>query len=348
LAALSSTEPSKPKGIKDWVMQQIQKRVGALAKSPDQIVLLRDADGDGRAETRQVLIGQGLKQPFGMTLSGGYLYVGNTDSLVRVPYKAGDTTVRARVEKVVDLPHGDGHWTRNVLAKPDGQLFLGVGSASNIADGGMTPEQNRANILEVDPARKTYRVYASGIRNPNGMAYEPSSGRLFTVVNERDMLGDDLAPDYLTSVRDGAFYGWPYSYWGQNIDIRVHPQDPALVAKAIKPDYSLSSHVATLGVTFSQGQTLAPAFANGAFVGEHGSWDRSPLNGYQVVFIPFVNGMPLGKPMSVVSGFLAPDHASVYGRPVGVALDRTGALLVADDTGNVVWRVSRAAARPTG
>jgi glucose/arabinose dehydrogenase len=341
------TVPYRPK---DYIQGKVKARAGAAQKGGNRITLLRDANGDGKPELRTIFIDK-LHSPFGVVLVGNTLYVANTDAIMAFPYTAGATQITAPGVKVADLPAGviNHHWTKSLVASPDGsKLYVGVGSNSNIVENGIAVEEGRAAIYEVDRMTGAKRIYASGIRNPTNLAIQPGTGKLFAVANERDEIGPDLVPDYLTSVRDGAFYGWPYSYWGQNIDIRVHPQDPALVAKAIKPDYSLSSHVATLGVTFSQGQTLAPAFANGAFVGEHGSWDRSPLNGYQVVFIPFVNGMPLGKPMSVVSGFLAPDHASVYGRPVGVALDRTGALLVADDTGNVVWRVSRAAARPTG
>ena len=339
LAALSATQATPAKSIKGWVMNRIQKRVGAQAPSPNQIMLLRDADGDGVAETRTVLI-SGLNQPFGMALLNGYLYVGNTDALVRYPYALGQTAIIAAPEKVVDLPHGDGHWTRNVVVAPDGQkLLVTVGSASNIADAGMAVERDRAAIWEVDPAAKTYRVYASGLRNPNGLAFEPTTKALYTVVNERDMLGDDLVPDYLTSVRDGAFYGWPWSYWGQHVDARVKPPNPTMTQKAIAPDYALGAHVAALGLTFYTADLLPTAYRGGAFIGEHGSWNRSQYSGYKVAFVPCAAGRPSGPPQDFLTGFFKAEDR-IAGRPVGVTVAKDGALLVADDVGGVVWRVA--------
>ncbi len=286
-----------------------------------------------------------LHSPYGVALVGDTLYVANTDAIIAYKYTTGATRITDPGVKLTDLPAGpiDHHWTKSLAVSLDGtKLYVGVGSNSNITENGFAAEDGRARIYEVDRQSGAMRPYATGTRNPTSLAVDPQTGRLFAVVNERDEIGPDLVPDYLTMVQEGAFYGWPYSYWGQHVDVRVHPQRPDLVAKAIKPDYGLSSHVAPLGLAFSQGETLSPVFANGVFVGEHGSWDRSPLNGYQVIFVPLVNGRPAGNPIPVVTGFLAPDHKSVRGRPVGVALDRTGALLIADDVGNVVWRVSAA------
>jgi glucose/arabinose dehydrogenase len=283
---------------------------------------------------------------------GDTLYVANTDAILAFRYAPGATSIPGAGARVADLPGGpiNHHWTKSLVASPDGtKLYVGVGSNSNITENGWDVEQGRAAIWEVDRATGAMRIFASGTRNPTSLAFEPTTRQLWAVVNERDEIGADLVPDYLSSIRDGGFYGWPFSYWGQHVDIRVHPQRPDLVARAIKPDYGLSSHVAALGVAFSAGERLAPAFANGAFVGEHGSWNRWPLNGYKVIFVPFANGRPSGMPVDVVTGFLAADHKSVHGRPVGVALDRTGALLVADDVGNVVWRVSaRSGPAPRG
>jgi glucose/arabinose dehydrogenase len=265
--------------------------------------------------------------------------------LVRYPYSAGAQAITAAPEKVVDLPHGPGHWTRNVLPSADGsKLFVAVGSGSNIADEGMAIERDRANILQVDPATRRYRVYASGLRNPNGMAFEPATGALYTVVNERDMLGDDLVPDYLTSVRDGAFYGWPWSYWGGHIDPRVKPPNPGKAATAIAPDYALGAHVAALGLAFYTGELFPAQYRGGAFIGEHGSWNRSAYTGYKVVYVPFAGGRPSGPPQDFLTGFFEADNR-VSGRPVGVAMARDGALLVADDVGGVIWRVAPAALR---
>jgi glucose/arabinose dehydrogenase len=339
------TEPFRPK---DFVQGKVKARGGAAAKGGNRITLLRDADGDGRPELRTVLVDH-LHSPYGVTFVGDTLYVANTDAIMAYKYTLGTTRITEPGVRLTDLPAGpiDHHWTKSMAASLDGKkLYVGVGSNSNITENGLAAEEGRAAIYEVDRQTGAKRTYASGARNPTNLAVDPKTGRLFAVVNERDEIGPDLVPDYLTMVQDGGFYGWPYSYWGQHVDVRVHPQRPDLVARAIKPDYGLSSHVAALGLVFTQGETLSPAFADGIFVSEHGSWDRSPLNGYQVIFVPLVNGRPLGNPIPVVTDFLAKDHNTVRGRPVGVALDRTGALLVADDVGNVVWRVS--AVRPAG
>jgi glucose/arabinose dehydrogenase len=324
--------PEEGKGIKGRAMTFVMKKAGAAVPSANRITLLRDADGDGVAETRSVFL-EGLNSPFGMALVGNTLYVANTDAVVRFPYKAGETRIAAPGVKVADLPAGprNHHWTKNLIASPEGaKLYVTVGSNSNVAENGMHEEEGRAAIWEIDPKTGGRRIFAAGLRNPNGLAWEPKTGALWTVVNERDELGSDLVPDYLTAVRDGAFYGWPYSYYGANVDKRVKPQRPDLVAKAIKPDYSLGSHVAPLGLALSQ---------DGAYIGQHGSWNRKPLSGYNVVFIPFRDGKPSGRPVEVLSGFLSPERQA-YGRPVGVALDKRGALLVADDVGNAVWRVA--------
>jgi glucose/arabinose dehydrogenase len=328
---------------KDYLNGPIVNRAGAGQPGGNRITLLRDANGDGKPELRTIFLDH-LNSPFGITLVGNTLYVANTDGIVQFPYTPGETRITQPGVPLTDLPAGqiDHHWTKSLVASPDGsKLYAGVGSNSNITENGLDVEYGRAAIYEVDRATGAKRIYASGTRNPTGVAFEPQTKKLWAIANERDEIGPDLVPDYLTSVKDGAFYGWPYSYYGQHVDIRVHPQRPDLVAKAIPPDYALSSHVAPLGLTFSTGQRLAPAMANGAFIGEHGSWDRTPLNGYKVVFVPFANGRPNGPPRTVVNGFLAPDGKSVHGRPVGVAIDRTGALLIADDAGNTVWRVSR-------
>ncbi|MDO8718387.1 MAG: sorbosone dehydrogenase family protein [Polaromonas sp.] len=344
-----SNAPAKPedgKGIKGMVMKWVMKRAGAGVPSANRITLLRDADGDGQAETRSVFL-EGLNSPFGMALVGNALYVANTDAVVRFPYETGQTRIAAPPVKVVDLPAGpiNHHWTKNIIASPDGsKLYVTVGSNSNVGERGVEAEAGRAAIWEVDPRTGSHRVFASGLRNPNGLGWAPGSGALWTVVNERDEIGSDLVPDYLTSVKDGAFYGWPYSYYGQNVDARVKPPRPDLVARAVSPDYALGAHVAPLGLAFSDGKALPPALASGAFVGEHGSWNRVPHSGYKVVFVPFSQGQPAGLPVDVLTGFLSAEgHA--YGRPVGVAMDRRGALLVADDVGNVVWRVHSAPAR---
>jgi glucose/arabinose dehydrogenase len=339
-----SNAPPKPddgNGIRGWIMGLVMKRAGAGVPSANRITLLRDTNGDGVADLRTVLL-EKLNSPFGMALVGNNLYVANTDAVMRFPYRPGDTHITAPGIKVVDLPAGtiNHHWTKNIIASPDGsKLYVTIGSNSNVAERGMAAEAERAAIWEVDINSGTHRIFASGLRNPNGMAWEPDSGALWTVVNERDELGSDLVPDYMTSVRDGGFYGWPYSYYGQHIDERVKPQQPELVAKAIIPDYALGPHTACLGLAYSQGNTLPARFAKGMFIGQHGSWNRRPHSGYKVIFVPFKNGKPLGDSLDVLTGFLSKD-GNAYGRPVGVALDQQGALLVADDVGNIIWRVS--------
>ncbi|MFL6753421.1 MAG: PQQ-dependent sugar dehydrogenase [Sphingomicrobium sp.] len=345
LVVESNSPGSKPYRPKDYIQGKVKARAGAAAKGGNRITLLRDADGDGIPELKTVLVDH-LHSPYGVAWVAGTLYVANTDAVLAFPFTPGQTRITAPGVKLADLPAGqmNHHWTKAMVATADGsKLYVGVGSNSNITENGMDAEEGRAAIYEVDRSTGAKRIYATGTRNPTNLAIQPGTGTLFAVVNERDEIGPDLVPDYLTSIRDGGFYGWPWSYWGNHVDVRVHPQNPAMVAKAIRPDYGLSSHVATLGLAFSQGETLSPRFASGAFVGEHGSWDRSPLNGYQVIFVPFVNGRPSGAPVPVATGFLASDHRTVRGRPVGVALDRTGALIIADDVGNVVWRVSAAA-----
>jgi glucose/arabinose dehydrogenase len=320
-----------------WVMRQ----AGAITESANRITLLRDTNGDGVADQRFVLL-EGLRQPFGMALVGDQLYVANTDSVVRFPYSEGTTRIEDNGTKILDLPVGH-HWTRSLLASPDGsRLYVTVGSGSNIGENGLEKEEGRATVLEVDLKTGQSRIYASGLRNANGMVFEPTTGALWTVVNERDEIGDDVPPDYLTSVKEGGFYGWPYSYWGQHVDVRVSPQRPDLVAKAIRPDYALGAHTASLGLAYYSGDTLSAPFRNGMFIGQHGSWNRSEYSGYKVIFVPFKEGRPDGMPVDVLTGFLRDDGSGkAYGRPVGVVVDKTGALLVADDVGNTVWRVSR-------
>jgi glucose/arabinose dehydrogenase len=334
-------KPDDAQGIKGWVMGMVMKRAGASVPSANRITLLRKGDGDGEAIQRTVLL-QGLNSPFGMALVGNELFVADSDAVLRFPYVTGETRITAPGIKLLDLPAGtiNHHWTKNLIASPDGtRLYVTVGSNSNVGERGMAVEAERAAIWEVDIKSGAHRVFASGLRNPNGLAWEPQTGALWTVVNERDELGSDLVPDYLTSVRDGGFYGWPYSYFGQHVDSRVTPQRPDLVASAIVPDYALGSHTAPLGLASSAGTTLPATFASGMFIGEHGSWNRRPHSGYKVIFVPFKNGKPSGMPVDVLNGFLSKNGNS-YGRPVGVALDKSGALLVADDVGNVVWRVS--------
>jgi glucose/arabinose dehydrogenase len=347
LVAESNSPPREGGGFKGWVMKWFMGRAGAGTPSANRITLLRDANGDGVAEQRSALL-TGLNSPFGMAVAGDWLYVANTDALVRFPFKVGQTRITANAEKVVDLPGGGNHWTRNVVANPDGPtLFVTVGSASNIAENGIDVEKNRATILEVDPLVKKFRIYASGLRNPNGMAFEPHSRALWTVVNERDMIGSDMPPDYMTRVEFGGFYGWPWHYWGGYVDNRVQPQRPDLREYTARPDYALGAHTASLGLTFAGDAKLGARFASGAFIGQHGSWNRVPPSGYKVVFVPFAaNGFPVKgtKPVDVLTGFLDED-GKARGRPVGVITDRTGGLLVADDVGNVIWRVSAAAAR---
>ncbi|WP_434703508.1 sorbosone dehydrogenase family protein [Pseudomonas sp. Z1-12] len=335
-------KPDDSKGIRGWVMKKVMGRAGAGVPSPNRITLLRDANHDGIAETRTVFL-ENLNSPFGMTLVGNDLYVADTDRLIRFPYKEGDTQIKAQPTKVVDLPGGtlNHHWTKNVIASRDGsKLYVTTGSNSNVGENGMEAEEGRAAIWEVDRASGNHRIFASGLRNPNGLAWEPRSGALWTAVNERDEIGSDLVPDYITSVKDGAFYGWPYSYYGQNVDARVEPQNPALVAKAIAPDYAVGPHTASLGLTFAEGSTLPAPFTEGAFIGQHGSWNRKPHSGYKVIFVPFNGGKPVGQPVDVLTGFLNADEKA-QGRPVGVVIDKQGGLLVADDVGNKIWRVSK-------
>ncbi|MFC3581333.1 PQQ-dependent sugar dehydrogenase [Sphingomonas hylomeconis] len=341
LVAESNSPPREGGGITGWVMGLLMGKAGAGVPSANRITLLRDANGDGVAEQKSAFM-TGLNSPFGMALQGDWLYIGNTDALVRVPYKTGDTKITAKPELVVKLQGGGNHWARNVIADPEGKtLYVTVGSASNIAENGIEREKYRANILEVYPAAKTFRVFAAGLRNPNGMAIEPHTKRLWTVVNERDMLGSDLAPDYLTQIEMGDHFGWPWYYWGGYPDQRVEPQNPALQEYSKRPDYALGPHVAALGLTFAGDAKLGGRFANGAFIGEHGSWNRKPVSGYKVVYVPFGdNGYPAkgAKPIDVLTGFLNKD-GDAQGRPVGVITDTSGALLVADDVGNVIWRV---------
>ena len=344
-----SNAPSKPddgKGIKGWVMKAVMKRAGAGVASANRITLLRDSDADGVAEQRFVLL-SGLNSPFGMALVGDELFVANTDAVLRFPYRAGQTRIDAPGTVVTALPAGsiNHHWTKNLIASADGKkLYVTVGSNSNVAERGMAAEEERAAVWEVDVASGTHRVYASGLRNPNGLAWVSpgvaANPTLWTVVNERDELGSDLVPDYLTSLRDTAFYGWPYSYYGKHVDTRVQPPRPDLVARATVPDYALGAHTAPLGLAWSAGTSLPAAFANGMFIGQHGSWNRDPHSGYEVVFVPFDGSKPSGaQPLTLLTGFLTAE-GKAQGRPVGVALDKSGALLVADDVGNVVWRVS--------
>ncbi|HXU58267.1 MAG TPA: sorbosone dehydrogenase family protein [Verrucomicrobiae bacterium] len=329
--------PGPVTSLFDYAMVSTMKRAAAVGVSPNRITLLRDADGDGVAETREFFL-EGQSQPFGMALLGDSFYVGNTDGLVAFPYVAGASRITAPGRKLAAFKPG-GHWTRSLLPSPDGQkLYVGVGSLSNIAESGMEAEEGRAAIYEIDLSNGRSRIFAGGLRNPVGLAWEPHTGALWTVVNERDGLGDETPPDYLTSVRDGGFYGWPYCYWGQTVDDRV-PQDPAMVAKALTPDYALGGHTASLGLCWLPAGTL-PGFPEGMAIGQHGSWNRSKLSGYKVVFVPFEKGRPAGPPRDILSGFLAPDERESYGRPVGVAIGPGGCLLVADDVGDVIWRVT--------
>ena len=341
VAESNAPKTDKPFSLKGWVSGLVMKRAGAGVPSADRITLLRDTDGDGVADLRTAFI-EHLHSPFGMALVGSDFYVANADALVRFPYTEGETQIDAAPEKVTDLPAGiNHHWTKNVIASQDGsRLYVTVGSNSNVGENGMEAEEGRAAIWEVDRASGAKRLFASGLRNPNGLAWEPQTGALWTAVNERDEIGSDLVPDYITSVRDGGFYGWPYSYYGQHIDQRVQPQRPELVAKALVPDYALGPHTASLGIAFGQGGAL-PAFQDGLFVGQHGSWNRKPHSGYKVIFVPFADGKPSGPPVDVLGGFLDED-GDAQGRPVDVKLDKRGALLVTDDVGNKVWRVTPA------
>jgi glucose/arabinose dehydrogenase len=344
-----SNAPPKPedgKGIRGWAQKLFQERAGAVTPSANRITLFRDSNGDGIPETRSVFI-EGLNSPFGMVLVGDDFYVAASDAIVKFPYRDGDTRITAPGVKLTDLPGGpiNHHWTKDLTASPDGtKLYATVGSNSNVGENGIEAETNRADVLEVDRNTGAFRVFASGLRNPNGPSWQPQSGALWVTVNERDELGSDLVPDYMTSVKDGGFYGWPYSYYGQHVDSRVSPQRPDLVAKAIVPDYALGAHTASLGLTFNTGELFPDAMKGGAFVGQHGSWNRKPYSGYKVIFVPFANGMPSGPPQDILTGFLNANNEA-QGRPVGVKLDKQGALLVADDVGNTVWRVTPAAAK---
>ena len=344
---VETAEPAKEKsgGIRSWVAGLLMTRAGAKVKSANRITLLRDADHDGKAETRTVLV-RGLNSPFGVALVKDRLYVADTDAIVSVPYRTGDMQIPAKPEKLVDLPGGpiNHHWTKDLVASRDGtKLYATVGSNSNVGENGIEAETNRAAVLEVDIAAKTTRLFASGLRNPNGPVWNPVTGELWVAVNERDEIGSDLVPDYMTSVKDGGFYGWPYSYYGAHVDARVEPQKPDLVARAIVPDYALGAHTASLGLAFNEGALFPEKYRNGAFVGQHGSWNRKPPSGYKVVFVPFKDGKPAGAPEDILTGFLDED-GKAKGRPVGVAFDKAGALLVADDVGNKIWRVAPARA----
>ncbi|WP_189455321.1 PQQ-dependent sugar dehydrogenase [Cognatilysobacter bugurensis] len=345
LVAETNAPPKQtPPSVKKLAMKLVMKKAGAAVPSANRITLLRDADGDGVAELRTPLL-TGLFHPFGMALVGDRLYIANADGVVHVPYQTGDTRITEAPQRLAPLPGGpiNHHWTKSLIASPDGtRLYAGVGSNSNIAESGMAAEAGRAAIHEIDIATGRTRVFASGLRNPVGMDWQPQSGQLWAAVNERDMLGSDLVPDYMTSVRDGGFYGWPYSYFGAHLDPRVKPPRPELVAQAIVPDYALGPHTASLGLVFYDG-ALMPQFAHGALIGQHGSWNRTPPSGYKVVFVPFENGQPVGLPRDVLTGFLGEGQDDAYGRPVGVEVARDGAILVADDVGNAVWRVTPAA-----
>ena len=341
VAETNAPERPERSGPKTFVMNQVMKRAGAAVPSANRITLLRDADGDGVAEVRVEFLTK-LNAPFGMALVGNDLFVANTDAVVRFPYSEGQTRIEQAGVKIAELPGGplNHHWTKGLIANRDGtKLYASVGSNSNVAENGIEKEENRATIIEIDVKSGQSRVFASGLRNPVGMAWNPQNGELWAVVNERDEIGSDLVPDYLTSVKDGGFYGWPYSYFGKHVDTRVKPERPDLVAKALVPDYALGNHVAPLGLTFAAGEALPEQLRSGAFVGLHGSWNRKPHSGYKVVFVPFASGRPSGKPIDVLTGFLTAE-GEANGRPVGVEIDRRGALLVADDVGNVVWRLS--------
>lgn len=337
-------KPEDGKGIRGWIMKRVMKKAGAGVPSANRITLLRGVGADGVAQTRTVFL-EGLNSPFGMVLVGKDFYVANTDAIMRFPYVDGETRISSAGVKVIDLPGGpiNHHWTKNLIASRDGsKLYVTVGSNSNVAENGMEAEVGRAAVWEVDLKTGAHRIFASGLRNPNGLGWEPRSGALWTVANERDEIGSDLVPDYMTSVTDGGFYGWPYSYYGQHVDERVKPARPDLVAKAISPDYALGPHTASLGLAFAEGNALpAPFNQDGIFIGQHGSWNRKPHSGYKVIFVPFNEGKPFGEPVDVLTGFLSAD-GEAFGRPVGVALDKQGALLVVDDVGNRVWRVTAA------
>ena len=326
-----------------WITGKFMALAGAGAPSADRITLLRDTNGDGIADQRFAFL-ENLHSPFGMALIGNTFYVANTDAIVTFPYQNGDTKITAPPVNLIDLPSQSPnyHWTKNIIASPDGsKLYATVGSNSNIGENGMEIEGGRAAIWEVDTKSGQHRIFASGLRNPNGLAWEPDSGALWTAVNERDAIGSDLVPDYITSVQDNGFYGWPYSYYGQHVDVRVQPQQPELVASSLVPDYAVGAHTATLGLAVAHGNTLPSQYANGMFIGQHGSWNRKPSSGYQVLFVPFANGKPRGMPIEVLTGFLN-EKGEAQGRPVGVLVNQEGALLVADDVGNAIWRVTAA------
>lgn len=342
LVAESTTVETPPHTIEDRIGSYLQSVSGAHGVSANRITLLRDNKGTGSPDMRETFL-PGLHQPFGMLLLNGKFYVGDTDGVMMFDYTTGSTKIAGAGTKILALPAGgyNNHWTRNLIANEAGtKIYVTVGSGSNIAEHGIANEAHRANIIEFNPDGSGARVLASGMRNPNGLDFEPATHALWTVVNERDMLGNDLTPDYLTHVEDGGFYGWPYSYWGKHVDVRVKPQRPDLVAKALTPDYSLGSHVAPLGLAFYTADKFPPQYRGGAFVSEHGSWNRKPFSGYKVVFIPFANGQPSGAPQDFLTGFLANEAGDDYGRPVGVIVAKDGSLLVADDVGNCVWRVA--------
>ncbi|MEZ5460676.1 sorbosone dehydrogenase family protein [Dokdonella sp.] len=338
-----SNAPAKPedgKGIKGFLTKKAMERAGAGVPSADRITLLRDTDGDGIAEFRSIFI-EDLKSPFGMALLGDQLFVANTDGVVSFPYEAGTTEIRTAPTAIVDLPAGpiNHHWTKSLIASPDGSaLFATVGSNSNVGENDMQAEVGRAALWKIDPVSRSKTLYATGLRNPNGLAFEPTTGMLWTTVNERDEIGSDLVPDYMTSVREGGFYGWPYSYFGQHVDVRVKPPRPDLVEAALVPDYALGPHTASLGLVYSSSTALPDQFRNGMFIGQHGSWNRNPPSGYRVIFVPFAHGKPNGEALDILTGFLSEENTA-YGRPVGVEIGGDGALLVADDVGNAIWRV---------
>jgi glucose/arabinose dehydrogenase len=340
-------KPDDNRGVKGWIAKRVMKKAGSGDHSANRITLLRDADGRGVTATRTVFL-DGLNSPFGMALVGNQFYVANTDAVLRFDYVEGETHIGTKGTKVTDLPAGpiNHHWTKNLISTADGtHLYVTVGSNSNEGENGIDNETDRAAVWEVNPADGSHRIFASGLRNPNGLAWEPHTGALWTTVNERDELGSDLVPDYMTALKDGAFYGWPYSYYGQHVDTRINPQRPDLVARAIAPDYALGSHTASFGLAYLDSSPQLPMYRDGMFVGQHGSWNRRPRSGYKVIFVPFADGTPRGLPVDVLTGFLS-RNGDAYGRPVGVALDKHGALLVADDVGNTVWRVSASSPGP--
>lgn len=340
--------PDEGGGIRGFFMADAMKKAGATAPTANRITLLRDQDGNGEAEFRSPFM-TGLNSPFGIALANGKLYIANTDAVVSVSYTSGLTRIGASPVRLTDLPAGtrNHHWTKSLIASKDGsKLYATVGSNSNAAENGLIEEEGRAAIWEIDAASGQKRLFATGLRNPNGMAWEPVSGALWVAVNERDELGHNLVPDYITSVKDGVFYGWPWSYFGQTVDTRVKPQRPDMVSKAVAPDYAVGAHTASLGLTFSDGAKLGPSFSSGAFVGQHGSWNRDPFSGYKVIYVPFTGGKPSGEAVDVLTGFINTDKDTAMGRPVGVAIAKDGSLLVADDVGNTIWRVTSASPQP--